>query len=148
MPAEVMKHYPLILSVAILVSSCREPFSVERFIPAPGPYEFAVDMSDSSAVYDFSFYTRLDGYSAALQEARELPLRVTWTSPSDSVFTENVYLPLEGRSSLFSRQVLQPYRRGVRPYQHGVWTLTVAIPYSDSREWLRGLGLVVAQSFD
>ncbi len=143
-----MMRIPLILVLLLLASSCREPFSVERFIPAPGPYEFTVDMSDSTVAYDLSFYTRLDGYPARLQEVKELPLRLTWTSPSDSVFTENVYLPLEGRSSLFSRQVLQPYRKGARPYQNGVWTLTVAIPFSDGREVLRGLGLVVSQRLD
>lgn len=105
-------------------------------------------MSDTTVSYDFSFYTRLDGYPRELQAASELPLRVTWLSPSDSAYTENVYLPLSGRSTLFSRQVYQPYRAHVRPVETGLWTLTVAVPYADGREILRGLGLVVAQSSD
>ena len=143
-----MKHLSCLLFVLLLAVACREPFSVEQFIPAPGPYTFQVDMTDTTSLYDFTFYTRLDGNPAELQAARELPLRITWTSPSHSAYTENVYMPLEGRSELFSRQVYQPYRTGVSPVEAGIWTMTVAIPYSDGREVIRGLGLVVTQTFD
>ena len=105
-------------------------------------------MTDTTSAYDFSFYTRLDGTPSQLRAARELPLRVSWTSPSDSLFTESVYMPLKGRSSRFTRQVLQPYRTGVRPVEAGIWTLSVAVPYSDCLEVLRGLGLVVAERID
>lgn len=143
-----MKNLSCLLSLLLLVAACREPSSLEEFIPAPGPYEFQVEMSDTTVSYDFSFFTRLDGYPSDLQAAHELPLRITWISPSDSSYTENVYMPLSGRSSMFSRQVFQPYRAHVRPVQPGLWTLRVAIPYADGREILRGLGLVVAQSSD
>ncbi len=123
------------------------PLSVEQYITAPGPYEYQIDMADSTASYDFSFYTRLDGYPSQLEKAGELPLRITWTSPSGDLFTENVYLPLEGRSSLFSRQVYQPYRANIRPEEPGTWKLTVAIPYSEGREVLQGLGLVVTTKY-
>lgn len=136
------------LLVLLLAFACREPSSVEQFIAAPGPYEFQVEMTDTTVSYDFSFYTRLDGYPSELQAAHELPLRITWISPSDSVFTENVFMPLKGQSTLFSRQVLQPYRTNVRPVQPGLWTLTVTVPYSGGRELLRGLGLTVSQRAD
>ena len=132
-----------LFSVLLLAAGCQAPFSEERFIAAPGPYEFQANLSDSTATYDFAFYTRLDGMPSELASARELPLRVTWTSPSDSVFTENVYMPLEGRSLLFSRQVYQVYRTGVRPVEPGVWKLSVTVPYSGGREVLRGLGLEI-----
>ena len=136
------------LLVLLLAFACREPSSVEQFIAAPGPYEFQVEMTDTTVSYDFSFYTRLDGYPSELQAAHELPLRITWVSPSDTVFTENVFMPLKGQSTLFSRQVLQPYRTNVRPVQPGLWTLTVTVPYSGGRELLRGLGLTVSQKAD
>ena len=141
-----MKNLSCLLSILLLLAACREPSSVEQFIPAPGPYEFQVEMSDTTVSYDFSFYTRLDGNPSELQAAHELPLRVTWISPSDSSYTENVYMPLTGRSSLFSRQVFQPYRAHVRPVQPGEWTLLVTIPYADGREILRGLGLTVSKN--
>ncbi len=138
---------PLLLA-PLLAVCCQQPRSAEQFIPAPGPYVFRVDLSDTLAAYDLSFYTRLDGYPQELQAAQELALNITWTSPSDSSYAERVYLPLTGRSTLYSRQVLQPYRAGVRPVEPGLWTLTVSVPYAGGRETLRGLGLVVAQSAD
>jgi hypothetical protein len=34
--------------------------SVERFVGGEGPYTFFVEMGDSTASYDFDFYTRVD----------------------------------------------------------------------------------------
>ena len=133
------------LLLLLLVFSCREPLAMEQFIDAPGPYIFRVDMPDTTVTYDFSFYTRLDGYPSELQAARELPLVITWISPSDSSYTEQVYMPLKGQSTLFTRQVLQPYRTRVCPVEPGQWTLSVSIPYSAGREILRGLGLTVSK---
>lgn len=144
MPNKILTY----LLCLLLAAACREPSSVEQFIAAPGPYEFQVEMRDTTVLYDFSFYTRLDGYPSELQEAQELPLRITWISPSGKNYTENVYMPLTGRSSLFSRQVLQPYRTNVQPVQPGLWTLMVTVPYSDGREILRGLGLTVSQHYE
>ena len=45
----------------LLAIACQEPLSTEQFIPGGGPYVFTVDMSDSTAAYDFDLYTRLDG---------------------------------------------------------------------------------------
>lgn len=140
----MLKRLPYLL-LLLLAFSCREPRSMEQFIAAPGPYTFRVDMSDTTVTYDFSFYTRLDGYPTELQAARELPLVITWISPSDSSYTEQVFMPLKGQSTLFTRQVLQPYRERVCPVEAGQWTLSVAIPYSASREILRGLGLTVSK---
>ena len=134
-----------LLLILILAVACQAPRSVEQFIAAPGPYEFQVEMADTTVSYDFSFYTRLDGYPTELLAAQELPLRITWISPSDSTYSEIVYMPLKGESTLFSRQVLQPYRANVRPAESGLWTLSVAIPYSGGRELLRGLGLTVSK---
>jgi hypothetical protein len=142
-----VKNLPTILCLLLLVLSCREPLSVERFIPAPGPYEFQVDMADTAASYDFSFYTRLDGRLSGL-ETTELPLSITWTSPSDTSYTEKVYMPLTGRATLFSRQVLQPYRADVRPWEAGQWSLQVVIGHTDAQEVMRGLGLVVKKNPD
>ena len=73
---------------------------------------------------------------------------LSFISEAGTVFTENVFMPLKGQSTLFSRQVLQPYRTNVRPVQPGLWTLTVTVPYSGGRELLRGLGLTVSQKAD
>ena len=125
----------------LICTGCREPMSVERFVKGEGPYTFFVDMSDSTATYDFDLYTRVDAPLDSLRKLAALPLQVTWTSPSFHVFREDVYLPMEGRTSLFSRQVRAPYRAGVRPEEWGQWQVVVRVP--DAPEGLCGMGLVV-----
>lgn len=120
--------------------------SVEKFVRGEGPYAFLVDMSDSTATYDFDLYTRVDAPADSLRKMGALPLQVTWTSPSFHVFREDVYLPMEGRTSLFSRQIRAPYRAGVRPEEWGPWQVSIRV--SDPPEGLCGLGLVVARKRD
>ena len=135
-------HRPLYILLALfLITSCREPMSVEKFVKGEGPYTFFVEMSDSTASYDFDLYTRVDAPLDSLRKMAALPLQVTWTSPSFHVFREDVYLPMEGKTSLFSRQVRAPYRAGVRPEEWGQWQVVVRVP--DAPEGLCGMGLVV-----
>jgi hypothetical protein len=130
----------------ILLTGCREPMSVEKFVRGEGPYTFFVDMVDSTASYDFDFYTRVDAPLDSLRKLQALPLQVTWTSPSFHVFREDVYLPMEGKTSLFSRQVRAPYRAGVRPEEWGPWQVVVKV--QDPPEGLCGMGLIVHRRKD
>ena len=134
----------LVLLCSLLLVGCQEPMSVERFVGGEGPYTFFVEMEDSTASYDFDFYTRVDAPMDSLVRMGAMPLTVTWTSPSFHVFREEVYMPLEGRTTPFSRQVRVPYRAGVRPDEWGPWTLTVR-PV-DPPEGLRGMGLIVKRN--
>ena len=137
-------YISLLLGVAL--AGCREPMSVEKFVRGEGPYTFFVDMVDSTASYDFDFYTRVDAPLDSLRKMQALPLQVTWTSPSFHVFREDVYLPMEGKTSLFSRQVRAPYRAGVRPEEWGPWQVVVRV--QDPPEGLCGMGLVVHRRKD
>ena len=130
--------------VICILAGCKEPMSVEKFVPGEGPYTFFVEMADSGATYDFDFYTRVDAPRDSVRAKAALPLSVSWTSPSFHVFREDVYLPLEGSSTFFSTQVRAPYRAGVRPVEYGQWVLTVRV--SDPPGGLRGMGLVVARN--
>ena len=125
------------------LTGCREPMSVEKFVKGEGPYTFFVDMSDSTSAYDFDLYTRVDAPLDSLRKMQALPLTITWTSPSFHVFKEDVYLPMEGKTTLYSRQVLAPYRAGVRPEDWGQWVVNVRV--TNPPEGLRGMGLVVAR---
>ena len=129
------------LSVLLLTLACSRPSSTETFLRGPGPYEFALDLSDSTAVWDVSFYTRVD---AARDTLSELALSATWTSPSAESFTETVYLPLSEGTSFFSREACVPYRTAIAPAERGLWTLTVTVPVPP--EGLRGMGLVVRRN--
>ena len=126
-----------ILLTLLLAISCAEPLSTKRFVGGDGPYVFPVDMTDSTAAYDLDFFTRLDGR----EDPPFVELLVRWTSPSDSLFRETVYLPMDGPRRAFSRQIVQPYRADVRPAEPGVWTLSVSAPSKPAG--FRGLGLVV-----
>lgn len=133
--------YALVCLFCLLLAGCREPMSVERFVKGEGPYTFFVDMSDSTASFDFDFYTRVDAPADSLRKWTSLPLTVTWTSPSFHVFREQVFMPLEGESTFFSREIRTPYRRDVRPEEWGPWTLNVRV--EQAPEGLCGMGLVV-----
>ena len=125
------------------LAGCREPMSVEKFVKGEGPYTFFVDMTDSTATYDFDLYTRVDAPLDSLRKLQALPLTVTWTSPTFHVFKEDVYLPMEGKTSLFSKEVRAPYRAGVRPEEWGQWVVGVRV--NNPPEGLCGMGLTVAR---
>ena len=137
------KTWSIGLLLCILLTGCREPMSVERFVKGEGPYTFFVDMGDSTASYDFDLYTRVDAPVDTLRKMAALPLQVIWTSPSFHVFREEVYLPMDGKMSLFSKQVRAPYRAGVRPDEWGQWQIVVRV--QDPPEGLCGIGLIVAR---
>ena len=136
----------LFLLAFAALNGCREPMSVEKFVKGEGPYSFFVDMTDSTATYDFDLYTRVDAPLDSLRKLQALPLTVTWTSPSFHVFKEEVYLPMEGHMSLFSKEVRAPYRAGVQPGEWGQWVVNVRV--TNPPEGLRGMGLVVARKRD
>ena len=137
-----MKHPFLILLPLLLALSCREPASTETFVRGTGPYEYAVDFSDSTATWDVSLYSRVD----AVDAPAEMTLELSWKAPSEAVFTETVYLPLSAGTSFFSRESCVPYRTAVAPAERGLWQLTIAVP--DAPEGLRGMGLVVRRVTD
>lgn len=122
---------------AIMLSACSEPLSRERFIRSDGTgeYAFTVDFSDSTAVYDLSFYTRIDKQLMQPDTLGSFPMKLLWRSPSGLFFSETVYYPADS--------VKVFYRRGLEPAESGTWELQVSIP--DEPTGLRGMGLVVAK---
>ena len=127
------------VALLLLLAACR-PASYEQFIRADqatgGEYVFALDLSDSAAVYDLSFYTRIDPALMAVEQPdRSLGLEVSW-SQADSVFLrETVFLPYGGKAGS-----LQLYRSGVRPSPAGEWR--VAVRPKEAPEGLRGIGII------
>ncbi len=128
------------LFTLLLAFACSQPRSTESFIRGEGPYEFTVDMTDSTSAYSFDLFTRID----ATEFPARLPLNVKWLAPEGSSFTEIVYLPVERGSAFFSQESYAPYRVDVVPAVPGIWTVTVTVP--NPPEGLRGMGLVVRRS--
>ena len=91
-----------------------------------------MEVVDSLALYDFSFYTRVDG-----DEHAEDPLRldISWVAPSDTVYRETVYMYAGDE-----RGQLQRYRSYMRFPLTGEWMLKVSV--SPQLDGFRGLGLV------
>ena len=84
-----MKATRIAIFAIMLLVGCR-PASYEQFIRADqaqdGEYVFALDLSDSTATYDLSLYTRVDpALMAAATPSAELALQVCWLAPQPSV---------------------------------------------------------------
>jgi len=144
------------VTLLLLAAGCR-PASYEQFIRADqaqdGEYVFALDLSDSTATYDLSFYTRVDpALMAAATPSAELALQVCWLSPQPSVgeavpdstalsclavpeMSEIVYLPFGAEAGS-----VKLYRSGVNPAPAGEWHLSVT-PIAPP-EGLRGIGII------
>lgn len=125
----------------VLLAACR-PTSYEQFIRADqaleGEYVFALDLADSAAAYDLSFYTRIDpALMAAEEPSHSLGLEVSWKpAASDSVFLrESVYIPYGGKAGS-----VQLYRSGVHPSPAGEWSLSVKP--NEAPKGLRGIGII------
>ena len=123
--------------------ACSSPKGAEQFIKGDGPWSFSVDLTDSLSVYDVSFYTRRDAAPARRAGVAELPLTVEWISPEADTLSEVVYLPLSSKSTFYSSESHVPYREGVSPEAHGVWTIVVTPHDTVTVRGLRGMGLAV-----
>ena len=137
----VVNHAPIILLSALLLftASCR-PASYEQFIRADqaqaGEYVFVLDLSDSTATYDLSLYTRVDpALMAAATPSAELALQVCWQSTAGEAMSEIVYLPYGAAGG-----TVQLYRSGIKPSPAGEWQLTIT-PMAPPAG-LRGLGVI------
>ena len=130
-----MRSSRLIAAACILLClcSCRRPTSGEIFLTAPrNSYDYPISVQDSLALYDFSFYTRLDG-----DEPIDEPLRldISWVAPADTTYRETVWMYAGDE-----RGKLQRYRTSVRFPACGQWTLKASV--SPQMKGFRGLGLV------
>ena len=137
MPRHLRVFLPLL---ALLVLSCSQPDSYEQFIRAKdapsGVYSFDLDLSDSTCLYDFSFYLRSDKPSLwSRAKDRPVALDIVWTAPSGESWPERVYL-----NSGDERGRVALYRRDCVPEEPGCWTLQVT-PRDTDKGW-RGLGII------
>ena len=112
--------------------SCREPSIRENFVKSSkisgdGRYHFDVDFSDSLALYDISFYSKLDEVTSTVS----FPVTVHWKSPSGWSFSERVYWNP-------TQEVVQ-YRTDIAPRELGTWDLSV---YIGEYPPLCGLGII------
>lgn len=115
----------------VCMVACRQPSSEEIFlrpdqVALDGSYRFCVDMSDSTALYDVSFFTRVDGDFIG-----SFPVSVQVKSPSGKKIEDKVYWDVSVQKVL--------YRKDIRPYETGEWEISV---YVNNLKGLRGIGMI------
>jgi hypothetical protein len=131
----------------VALASCSAPVVSEDFRSrsdrdSSGRYCFDLDMSDSLAAYDISFYTRIDCGAKLFAALPDIPVNVEMVSPSGESFTESVFLTKSsfdtGRPGSFD--IVIDYRIGCAPLEYGCWKMFLALP--DIRG-LRGIGVIL-----
>ena len=134
-----MKKLTIIALTTLLLAACAEPSSREQFIRSDGSgeYSFPVEMNDSSAVYDLSFYTVIDKPLLRSDTLGFIPMKLLWRSPSGMYMSEKVFYPADS--------LLVCYRRNLEPVDTGTWILEVSV--ENEPEGMRGLGLIVAKKY-
>ncbi len=128
----------LVWALAAL-SACSVPEAAEgetflrRDQAREGVYVFPLTLTDTTAAYDFWFYSRSER-----RAVDNLRLDVRWTAPSGDSFTETVYM-----RRVTPGGTRELYRSGMVPAQAGSWRLSVR---PAEAEEILGLGLISRRS--
>ena len=122
------------LCLAAVLPGCVRSEDFEIFVlredARDGVYVYTLPLQDTTAAYDFWFYSRVGTHPV-----ENLQLNVQWLAPSGDAFSETVYMREVGL-----RGSREPYRSGMVPAQAGDWQLSVR-PVDMSGELL-GFGVV------
>lgn len=122
---------------------------MERYVltkdAAGGEYVFPLEMDDTTCTYDVDLLVVEDTSLPRRGEVGGLPLGMRWRTPSGGEITEKVWMGREEDvvyESYFTRHLRASYRLGMKPSEHGGWTLAVSVPEDiASSHRLRGIGL-------
>ena len=122
------------LSCGWALSGCSEPDGFELFVrrdaARDGVYVYPLPLTDTTAAYDFWFYSR-----ASKHPLENLQLNVQWLAPSGNGFSETVYM-----RRVETGGTRELYRSGMVPAEAGEWQLSVRPVGVD--EDFPGLGVV------
>ena len=128
---------PLLLAAGLfgaMLPGCSQPDSLELFVrrddARDGVYVYTLPLADTTAAYDFWFYSR-----TAVRPLESLRLNVQWLAPSGKAFPEVVYM-----RSVTVRGSRELYRSGMIPAEAGDWQLSVRPVGAD--EDLLGMGVI------
>ena len=133
-------------AVLCLAVSCAHPSTVEDFRSVAdrdslGRFSYGLDMTDSVAVYDISFYTRFDCPKKQFKTISDIRIDVELLSPSGLSYEETVYLPVNefksDRKGTYDCCVV--YRKDLVPVEWGVWTMNLTL---EDLKGLRGMGVI------
>jgi len=140
---------------AALLASCSQPDSVDRFVRASkaengNRFSFTVDMSDTTATYDLTIYTRLTCSRKHFSELEDaLGMGAVWMSPDSVEYREFFCIPKASFSNQtsFSHSYRLSYRSGLIPVTPGVWDLSFVV-LSEAAGYLDGIGLTCRKNIE
>ena len=123
-----------VLAFGLALSGCMVPDTQEQFVRKDmargGIYVYTLPLTDTTAAYDFWFYSRTE-----YRKLESLQLNVQWLAPSGVSFRETVYMRcVEPKGSK------ELYRSGMVPAEAGDWKLSVR-PVGVDEDFL-GLGVI------
>ena len=101
-----------------------------------GVYIYTLPLKDTTAAYDFWFYSRTSGV-----RLDNVQLNVQWLAPSGDGFSETVYM-----RGVDARGAKEAYRSGMVPAQAGDWQLSVRPVGVDAE--LLGWGVIYKKNED
>lgn len=133
-----------VIILLVTLQSCARQLSYESFVKTSdagaGRYDFSLDLSDTTRVYDLYLFTRVDrSVSLGASDRRPQKLDIQWISPTGMVYDESVFMDMGDY-----RGVKQLYRRGIVPSENGQWTLRIRpenVPAT-----FRGIGVICEQN--
>ena len=116
------RGFPLLVALLgcfLAPVACSEPDGEELFLrreqSRDGVYVYSLPLRDTTAAYDFWFYSRTSRHSL-----ESLQLNVQWLAPSGDGFSETVWM-----REVSPRGSKELYRSGMVPAQAGDWQLSV-----------------------
>lgn len=148
-----MRRCLIIFICLTAVVSCSRPLSYEPFVLREkaeygDTYSYDLNLSDSTASYSLSFYTRIERRAFNPFETDSLGLDLRWISPSGSVYSETAVLSAlaPSDSSYFDKDCIWNFRNRLIVPEYGNWRLRVQV--LNNPEELRGLGIIFKEKKD
>lgn len=140
----------VLICLTLFTPGCSAPKGSESFIRSTdavgGEYRFTLDMSDSLATYDLSFYTRIDcGEEDFASMPDTIPIKLVYTSPTGRRHVEYTHILRDrwDRGTRFSKEYDVPYRIKSVPAEFGTWEMSASISDESRFKGLRGLGVKI-----
>lgn len=139
-----------------LLFSCVRPSSDEVFVKASecngqGFFVFPVAMDDSSCTYSLSFIVPLACRDDVFESFAGTEAEVVLVAPSGQRYYETVSFGPEALSCHeWDRKTLAvPYREGLVPVEHGIWTMYVSLDEDFKRRYsLEGIGMSLVRGHE
>lgn len=129
-----MRATVLTIIAAVALVSCGAPIVSDEFRSISqrdslGRFAFDLDMSDSLAKYDITFYTRVDCGEKSFSLLQDIPITVEFASPSGELYSEDIYWPKSSFDTerMGTYDACVDYRVSCVPVEYGEWKMCLTV---------------------